>query len=198
MVPDTTSLTTRKDSLIQRVTEAYVRGDLDMPAFELAVTGINACPDDPSLGVLASSLGLALAPGGPPSPIADRLELSCVSGSLRQEGAWVKARRYRLGLTSSTARLDFRGYEGQQGMDLEIELSAISSSVKILVPLGFEVRDQIQGRQSSTVKNRPPEGQALNRVVLTGAIRSSAVKVSYRGPRPRRPSLWARLFLREE
>ena len=70
----------------------------------------------------------------------------------------MKARRYRFGLTSSTARLDFRGYEGKQGMDLELELSAISSSVKILVPLGFEVRDQIQGRQSSTVKNRAPRG----------------------------------------
>ena len=68
MVPDTISLTTRKDSLIQRVTDAYVRGEMDMPAFELAVTGINACTDDPSLEALASSPRPGPGPRGPCFP----------------------------------------------------------------------------------------------------------------------------------
>lgn len=177
-----------KDKLIQVITDAYSRGVMDMPAFERAVTRITASGDRSSLVAEASALGLAL-----PEPVADprgaaeppvasgAVELSCVSGSLRKEGDWVRARRYLLALKSSSARLDLREYEGARGFRLAIDVEAISSSLRITVPKGFEVEDRLSDRLSSSVRNRPREaGYGDNLVVLTGSIRSSVVRIKYR------------------
>jgi hypothetical protein len=176
-----------KDGIIGTITEAYARGDMDMPSFERAVTRIHASGDRRALAVEAAALGLAL-PEPAPEPRAGReiaalgaVELSCVSGSLRQEGDWVKSRRYVLSLKSSSARLDLREYEAARGFRLTIDIDARSSVVRITVPKGFEVEDRFSERVSSTVRNRRRGGAfGDNLVVLTGAIRSSVVKIKYR------------------
>ena len=100
-----------REALIQLVTEAYSRGDMEMPAFERAVTRLNVCADRSALeaeaGVLGLSLpvlapqmappqaaaqGMGLDAYQPAPPSANPLELSCVSGSIRMTGEWVKAR----------------------------------------------------------------------------------------------------------
>jgi hypothetical protein len=176
-----------KDRLIDAITDAYSRGAMEMSAFERAVTRITASPDEAALAAEASALGLTLPVQGRdaramPEPVGlDLVELVCVSGSLKQEGEWVKAQRYRLFLKSSSARLDLREYEGRRGFRLFIELEAISSSLRIDVPEGFEVEDRISQRQSSDIRNKPKSSVYDDCiVVLSGSIRSSTVRVKYR------------------
>jgi hypothetical protein len=174
-----------KQRLIEAATDAYSRGAMEMEGFENAVVRISASRDPATLAAEAAALGI-----GRPGPDArafampdeaDLVELACVSGSIRQEGEWLRAGRYRLFLKSSSARLDLRAYEGRRGFRLLVELDAISSSLRIEVPEGFEVQDRIAERQSSTVRNKPKSpiyDDCL--VVLAGSIRSSTVKVKYR------------------
>jgi hypothetical protein len=176
-----------KDRLIDAITDAYSRGAMEMAAFERAVTRITASADEAALVAEAAALGLALpvpardARAMPESVGLDLVELVCVSGSLKQEGEWVKAERYRLFLKSSSARLDLREYEGRRDFRLFIELEAISSSLRIDVPEGFEVEDRISQRQSSDIRNKPKSAVYDDcLVVLSGSIRSSTIRVKYR------------------
>ncbi len=109
------------------------------------------------------------------------MELSCVSGNLRKEGDWVKARDYRLALKSSNARLDLTEYEGARGFHLFLDVDATSSNLRLTVPEGFEVEDRFSERVSSVVRNKPKgDGGRDNLVVLTGYLRSSTVRIKYR------------------
>ncbi len=181
---DEPGLEDTKDALIASITDAYARGDMDMPSFERAVARIHSGGDRTALATEAAALGLALPDLEPRRDAAlqgrDPVELSCVSGRLRQVGDWVRSRRYALSLKSSSARLDLREYEGARGFRLAIDVEAKSSVVKIIVPRGFEVEDRFSERVSSTVRNRGREAYGDNLIVLTGSIRSSVVKVKYR------------------
>jgi hypothetical protein len=186
-----TSLESERDALIQIVSEDYSRGAMEMPAFELAVTRLNACADRGALEIEANALGLSM-----PVPraatqglsrqvqgeVTEAVELTCVSGNIRNTGDWVKARHYKLALKSSNARLDLREYEGARGFLLEIDVDAISSNVRLIVPKGFEVEERFSERVSSTVRNKPKRGSAggSNLVILTGYLRSSSVRIKYR------------------
>jgi hypothetical protein len=186
-----TELEERKDALIRIITEDYARDAMQMPAFELAVTRISACADLAALAAEASSLGLALPPQAPvaafeqPSaalePRSGAVELACTSGRIRESGDWLRSRLYRFALKSSTARLDLRAYEGAEGFRLLIEIDAVSSGIRLIVPRGFQVEDRISERASSVLRNRPRGGSfGDNRVLLTGSLRSSVLKVRYR------------------
>jgi hypothetical protein len=182
------ALDSAKDGLIDAITDAYSRGGMEMAAFERAVARITASPDVEALAGEASALGLALDRPARESGAsrrsveleADFVELSCVSGKLRQEGEWVRAERYRLYLKSSSARLDLEEYEGRRSFRLFIELEAISSSIRIDVPEGFEVQDRLSDRRSSTVRNKP-KGSVYDDciVFLSGSILSSTLRVRY-------------------
>jgi hypothetical protein len=173
-----------RDALIQTVTEAYSRGAMEMAAFEKAVTRLNTCADRGALEAEAGQLGLQLpvsAATPPSSGRPDAVELSCVSGNLRKEGDWVKARDYRLALKSSNARLDLTEYEGARGFRFFLDVDAASSNLRLTVPEGFEVEDRFSERVSSVVRNKPKgDGGRDNLVVLTGYLRSSTVKIKYR------------------
>jgi hypothetical protein len=185
-----------KERLIDAITDAYSRGEIEMPAFERAVGRITMSPDSSVLAVEAAAFGPALGPALVPparnsgdfgtsiataSDALDLVELACVSGSLRQEGEWVRAERYRLYLKSSSVRLDLREYEGRRRFRLHIELDATSSSLRIYLPEGFELQDRISERQSSTVRNKPKSSVYDDCIVLlTGSIRSSTISVKYR------------------
>jgi hypothetical protein len=182
-VEDKKLLEREKDGLIQQITTLYSRGDMDLPAFERAVTRINDCADRSLVLAEARSLGVALVERADdlPSAAAGEEELVCVSGALRKRGLWVKARRYKLALTSSSARFDLSEYRDQRGLRLEIDLAAVSSGFRLIVPEGFEVEDHFSDRVSSVVKNEPKRpASGDNRILLTGALRSSVVKVKYR------------------
>ena len=191
-----------KDAAIGALTDAYAQGGMDMAGFERAVTRVSACGDSGALELEAKALGLDMAalrgamakraaaspavrdPGAIPGSfsVADEaVQLDCVSGSVRKIGAWVKSGLYRLRLKSSAARLDLREYEGARGFRLAVEIEAQSSSVKLIVPEGFEVEDRFSERMSSVVRNRPKgPGYGDNLVVLSGSLRSSTVRVRYR------------------
>jgi hypothetical protein len=181
------ALDAAKDRLINEITDAYSRGGMEMGAFERAVTRISASPDAGVLADEASALGFARPAGESGSSTrsveleAELVELSCVSGKLRLEGEWVKAERYRLYLKSASARLDLREYEGRRGFRLYIELEAISSSIRIELPEGFELQDRLSERTSSTVRNKPKSSVYDDCIVLlSGSIRSSTLRVKYR------------------
>jgi len=182
-----TRLEQDKDELIQRLTEAYALNAMDMQSFELAVTRVSGCPDETALRAESASLALSLPvlasarPSAPALRQAEGQSLDCVSGNIRKVGDWVRAGRYTMRLQSSNARLDFSAYAGSKGLRLEIELEAQSSSLRLIVPAGFEVEDNFSERISSTVRNRPREAAfGDNHIVLRGQIRSSTVKVKYR------------------
>jgi hypothetical protein len=176
----------RKDALIQAMTEEYARGAMEMPAFEVAVTRVNACADLAGLAAEAAVLGIV-----PEASVAVRresalakdeaIEIACVSGSVRKVGSWVKSRLYKLSLKSSSVRLDLLEYEGVRGFRLLVTIEARSSSIRLIVPRGFEVEERFSERVSSVVRNKP-RGEAAgdNLVLLVGALRSSVVKVKYR------------------
>jgi hypothetical protein len=178
-----TQLEDERDALIQTVTEAYSRGAMEMPAFERAVTRLSACSDRSALDVEAGLLGLALpvpAPSSPyPEAVSGAVELNCVSGSVRKTGDWVKARSYKLALKSSNARLDLREYEGARDFRLALDIDAVSSNIRLIVPEGFEVEDRFSERVSSVVRNKSEGEGRGNIIVLTGYLRSSTVRVRY-------------------
>jgi hypothetical protein len=178
-----------KDSLIQSITDVYARGDMDMPAFERAVTRIHASGDRQVLAVEAEALGLALPVpvpepqrrSAPPALASPCVELSCVSGNIRKAGDWVRSRAYKLELKSSNARLDLMEYEGSRGFRLAIEVDALSSSLRLTVPKGFEVEERFSESRSSVVRNKAKDGSfGDNLIVLMGYLRSSTVKIKYR------------------
>jgi len=182
-----TRLEQEKDELISRLTEAYAQDAIDMQGFELAVTRVSAAADEAALSAERASLDLSLpvlvhAEASPPAHRqAEVQSLDCVSANLRRVGDWVKAGRYSMRLQSSNARLDFTAYEGSTGLRLVIELEARSSNLRLIVPAGFEVEDALSERISSTVRNRPRDAPyGGNRIVLTGRLQSSTVKVKYR------------------
>ena len=186
-MPDA-KLESDKETLIKSMTEAYARGSMDMDACEGAVTRISACPDSGALATEIQALGLAMplvprpAYEGEPMP-SSRLEpirLDCVSGSIRKSGDWVASGVYRIALRSSSARLDLREYRGAGGFRLVLEIDAASSSLRLIVPVGFQVEDRFSGSISSTVRNRP-KGESVgdNRIALIGNLRSSSVRVKY-------------------
>lgn len=182
------SLERQKDKVIQELTTLYSRGDMDLPAFETAVVRVNACADDGALMAVARShmdearaLG-ALSVRGDAALPAEKaeVELSCVSGSIRKSGEWVDARRYKLALRSSSVRLDLSSYAGTEGFRLELDLAAVSSVVALILPAGFSVEDRLSGRVSSSFRDKPRGGAfGDNRVIVTGAVQSSVVKVKY-------------------
>jgi hypothetical protein len=194
------SLEDEKDAAIRVLTEDYARGGMDMAAFERAVIRIGASADRGALATEAAALGIAAPilareaaepargaePGEPPSAA---IELACVSASLRKSGDWVKSRSYRLSLKSSSARLDLGAYAGARGMRLAIEVEAVSSSLRLIVPPGFEVEDGFAERTSSVVRNDPRGGEAINLVLLGGRLKSSTVKVKYLKAKPARRRL---------
>jgi hypothetical protein len=178
-----------REALIQKITDIYSRGGMDMDAFERAVTRIHASGDRNSLATEAATLGLELPRAelelrGRPAMLraaSEPLELSCVSGNIRKVGDWVKARRYTLALKSSSARLDLCQYDGESGFRLFLDIDAVSSNLRLVVPEGFEVEDRLGDNVSSTVRNKPKgESYGDNIVVLSGSIRSSVVKIKYR------------------
>ena len=178
-----TELEGKKNAFIEVITDSYVRGSLDMPAFESAVGRITASSDEASLAVEAASLGLSL-----PAVIkaateveGESVDLDCVSGNIRKEGDWLRSGRYRLRLRSSSVRLDFRHYAYGPSFRLELDLLSVSSTIRLIVPRGFQIEDRIDERQSSVVKNRPKvidrEGSVIQ---LRGSLRSSVIKVTYK------------------
>jgi hypothetical protein len=179
-------LESQKDEMIQRLTDAYARSAMDMQEFERAVTRVSACADVAALQAEGASLERSLAlpalsrPGTELEPASDTMRLDCTSGSIRKSGDWVRAGRCEMALRSSSARLDFSAYAGSRGRSLVIELEMRSSNLRLIVPPGFEVVDDLSDRTSSNVRNRPREGgSGENRIVLKGALRSSNVKVKY-------------------
>lgn len=179
---------TEKDALIRVITDVYVRGDMEMAAFENAVARIHACGEPGDLAAEASTLGLTLPPaelraGGPAAFAAtgDAIEMNCVSASIRKSGDWVASGNYRLKLKSSSISLDLREYADATGFRLLLDVDAASSVISLTVPKNFEVEDRFSERVSSAVRNKPKgRGYGGNRIVLTGNIRSSVVKVKYR------------------
>jgi hypothetical protein len=189
----------KKDAIIGTITEAFARGDMEMPAFEAAVTKINASPDETALAATAAELGIALpAPLAQPDPAAAPvafssasspspasadapIDLACRSSNLRKIGDWLRSRHYRLALQSSNARLDLGEYEGVRGLRLLVEVEAASSNLKLIVPAGFRVEDRFAENSSSNVRNRPKDAPyGDNVVVLMGSLRSSNVRVRYK------------------
>jgi hypothetical protein len=183
-----TTFEAEKDALIHVITDVYVRGDMDMAAFENAVARIHACGEPGDLTAEAYTLGLKLPPallgaGGPAALAAagEAIEMNCVSASIRKSGDWVASGSYRLKLKSSSVGLDLREYADATGFRLVLDLDATSSVISLTVPKNFEVEDRFSERTSSAVRNKPKgRGYGGNRIVLTGSIRSSVIKVKYR------------------
>ncbi|MDA8424628.1 MAG: hypothetical protein M0Z80_00695 [Treponema sp.] len=180
-----TTFEAEKDALIHVLTEVYVRGDMEMTVFENAVARIHACGEPGDLAAEAGALGLSLPPAGlragSPAASGEAIEMNCASGSIRKSGDWVASGSYRLKLRSSSVRLDLREYADATGFRLVLDLDATSSVVSLTVPKNFEVEDRLAERTSSAVRNKPKgRGYGGNRIVLTGNIRSSVVKVKYR------------------
>ena len=96
----TLDLEDSKNALIQVVTDAYVRGDMEMTLFEGSVGRITATKDESSLAVEAASLGISLSAlvkasaGSSEEP----LDIDCVSAKIRKMGDWLRSSRYRLRL----------------------------------------------------------------------------------------------------
>jgi hypothetical protein len=188
----------QKDALIQGITEAFSRGVMEMDEFERAASRLSACASPAALAAEASSLGLSLPVIRPVAGVAtvatapptlqvgtalagEAVALSCASGHIRKAGQWVRSKLYRLSLRSSSVRLDLREYAGARGFRLSLDIDAISSVVRLVVPRGFEVEEDFAERHSSVVKNRPRDGAyGDNLVLLTGSLKSSVVKIRYR------------------
>jgi hypothetical protein len=191
----TGDLEAEKDAIIDRITVAYSKGEMELAAFELAVARISGCADGAALAAEASKLGLDLRARTVPLPAEELIELGCRSGSIKKSGTWVSARHYRITVVSSWVVLDFSAYEGSSGMRVEIEPIATSSQIKLILPRGFRVEDRVAHRTSSSIRcDGFDEGDNL--VIVSGSLVSSTVKARSAEEERERRAFWARVKAR--
>jgi hypothetical protein len=126
------------------------------------------------------------------SPEPEPLQLQTKSGSLKKDGHWTVPRRISAECTSGSITFDFTEATCHHRL-VEIEATAKSGSVVLVVPLGWSVDldrcTATSGSIVNKVREAPKPGAPVLRV--TGSVRSGTIKARYR-----RRGFWAWLFRR--
>lgn len=177
------SMEDSREALLQGIAGLYAHGEVSEETMEGLVSRVSVVSSAEELRALAAEL--------PPAVLASDFflvdglsgapaqELSVRSGSVRRAGRWLRSKRLRIAGASSSFRLDLRDYAGLRGLELELELELKSSSLRVLLPPGFAVVEDLAENRSSVVRVKEPRRPVPteNTLVLKGRATSSSVKV---------------------
>ena len=168
-------LETRRESLINQVTQAYANNGLEMEKFELIVTQLQSADTAGDLEQIATTLPLW-------RDIQFR-EINANYGNIRMEGPWLGAPAWHIAGKGSNIRLDLRDYDNVEGLRIVFDLDLKGSNCKIILPFGWSLETHFDTIEASNTKNRPPRDYPLgsNQIIVTGSLVNSNFKVRYRG-----------------
>ena len=176
-----------RNQLIEQATLAFTRGLIDQDDFETIMTRINQLDTQQELTSLATSLPVIFPSGWGQSSMLTQSELDQFqelrvnSGNIKKQGLWIDSPAYLIVLHSSNMSLDLRAYEDTTNLQLILNLELSRSNLKIILPETWQVGDRIEDKVSSNVKIRSPSiNWGSNRIILSGSLHSSNLKVKYR------------------
>jgi hypothetical protein len=169
-----------RELVAARLREAMAEGRLDIEETEDRLTAVYAAKTVADLDVLTSDL---------PATIDDdlpQLRLRTKSGSVKKNGDWRVPRRISAECTSGSIKIDFTEAECRH-QEVEIQVSARSGSIVMVVPAGWAVdMDDVSatsGMVVNKVRGRRAPNAPLLRVsgeVLSGVIRARHPYRSFR------------------
>ena len=126
------------------------------------------------------------------TPPADNPPVISTMGEVRRTGRWTVPDHSRFKLNGSTLKLDLRKAEATAPV-CTFHLEANVSVVEIIVPPGVHVENQVKDTLSTVSVDTTRPHPRAPRVVLTGVLRASHLKVITR-PVPGGDGWWGRLF----
>lgn len=113
-------------------------------------------------------------------------------GEVKRTGVWTVPEYSTFKLNGATLKLDLRQAQAQAPV-CTFDIQATIATIEIIVPPGVYVENRLSDTWSSmTVDTSQPHPNAP-RVILTGAIRASSLKVITK-PAPGSNRVWNRLF----
>lgn len=131
--------------------------------------------------------------GFPPaaSPQYQSQEFNSTMGTIKRAGQWLVPEHCSFKLNGATLDLDLREATAA-GPVITFDIRATAASVKITVPPGVHVTNQMNESWSNSTFNVTAPAQGAPRVILTGHIRGSNVEVVTRAPGEK--TFWEKLF----
>ena len=169
---------TDRENAVTRLQEAAADGRLDISELEERLDAAYSAKTRSDLDALITDLPTVQAPNLP------QLDLKTKAGSLRKKGYWQVPSQINAECHSGSIKLDFTEAECFH-REVEINVSARSGSVVLVVPHGWAVDLDRASSASGSVKNkireRPIPGAPKLRV--SGKVTSGVIKARY----PRRP-----------
>lgn len=182
-----------RDSLIERAAFAFARDQLDEAAFETFVARVQTASGEAELQAAELDLLPTAHAAESDTAMQDVGEYALNMGNLRKQGAWVDARTYRLDGKMSNFELDFRSYAEEPHFSMTLDVDLSMSNLKLIVPPDWQVDCRITRNSASNIVDRgSPPTRSAKRIVITGALAMSNIRVKRRGGRRR--GLFALLF----
>jgi hypothetical protein len=114
-------------------------------------------------------------------------------GNLKKQGDWVDARAYRLDGKMSNFVLDYRFYAEEPNFTMTLDVDLSMSNLKLIIPPDWQVDCRITRNSASNIVDRGSSPtRSAKRIVITGALSMSNIRVKRRGGKRR--GLLALLF----
>ena len=169
-----------REVAVVRLQNAAADGRLDLTEYEERLGAVYSARTRADLDALTADLPAVQAIETPP------LDLRTKSGAIRKRGYWRVPSNIYAECTSGSIKIDFTEAECLH-REVNVEASAASGSVVLIVPHGWSVDIDQASASSGSVVNRVRERPAPNAPVIRvrGTAKSGTIKARY----PRR-SFW--------
>ena len=165
---------TDREVTVTRLQEAAADGRLDLSELEERLDAVYSAKTRADLDALTADLPVVQA------PIIPDLDLKTKAGSLRKKGYWQVPPQINAECSSGSIKLDFTEAECFH-REVNINVSARSGSVVLVVPHGWAVDLNHASATSGSVKNkiweRPRPGAPMLQV--SGTVTSGVIKARY-------------------
>jgi hypothetical protein len=182
-------LETERENAVTLLTGAYVRDLITMDQLEARLASVASAAGRSELAELIADLGGAEALRAPAVDPDFPEPLQKVRGTVRREGSWLRSRRLIVECIGSRANLDMTQICGHGGDPFVVDLSVKGSGVRIRVPLGTRVEEEIENTGGTVrIRRRVLRAQAADgpRLILRGESWGSSIVISPSDRRQRR------------
>lgn len=184
------SIEVERQRTIDVLSQHFAHDNLSLDELERRIEGVYRAASVPALRELTRDLPGADAPAAVPARPAQLPELYAaeqgrivaIMGETRRRGVWLPPRMLDVWTVMSDTHLDLTEAQLAEGVT-EIDLRAIMSSVKVIVPPGVRVVVQVgsfMGAVHDDTSDPPPLGSHAPVVRLSGWALMSEVRVRVR------------------
>jgi len=180
-----------RDSLIERAANAFALDQLDEVAFEDFVARVQTAPGENELRAAELSLPRSVhraeldtvEQGQTPANVR---EYVLNMGNLKKRGDWVDALAYRLDGKMANFEFDFRTYAEETHFSMTLDVDLSMSNLKLIIPPDWQVDCRITHNSASNIVDRgSPNTRSAKRILVTGSLNMSNIRVRRRGGRRR-------------